>query len=131
MKLELIPSDEITPEDLDWLETIPEIGKVGYKEMRFKVLTGEWMFWRFRGKAQGAAVGYPENGKLFIYYLRAERFFGNITKDDLLEAARDVGFNSIRALVQKPAVKFGLARIGFVEDKTGPDWAEMELSNGR
>ena len=127
---------KISPDDLDlfdasWLEPIPGVKKVEFRSMMRKVKEGEWSVWRLQPPASGIAVAYPEDGKLFIYYLRGFKLFATLTKEDLLEAARLEGLSGCQAEASSKAMIILLKRIGFKPILKTEIGTLLELEDGR
>ena len=127
--------EKVAPTDLDlfdasWLEPISSVKKVEFRKMLQRIETGEWWVWRFKEPSSGIAVAYPEDGKLFIYYLRGYNLFANLHTEDLLEAARAEGLKGCMAETSRKGILLFLKRLGFkviFRDQNG--WL-LELEDG-
>lgn len=120
--------DELEPE---WLEVIPGVNKVDLQFMLKRIESGQWHLWRLPAPAKGIAVTYPYQGKLFIYYLRGLGLFGNLTREDLLQAAKSVGLSGLMAEAKGAAMVRILKSLGFVVTDDSPECKVLELSDGR
>lgn len=130
MKFQKIPFDELDILDLDWIEPIKGVGKIDVKVMSKEIALGNWDARRLPAPAQGIAVTYPDDGLLFIYYLRGRGLFGSITKQDLLDAAEVDGLNGVAAHVDNKAMYKLLSNLTFVPIEHMSDgYIRMELRN--
>lgn len=124
-------SENIDILDLDWLEEIPSVRKADFKAMVWKVTNGEWQLWRLGAPAQGVAVTYPWEGRLFIYYLRGTGLFATLTREDLLSVARLCALDGCMAETSSRAMLRILKSLGFEIMTEGPERWTLELRNGR
>lgn len=115
-----------------WLRRIEGLRKVDFVWMLQALESGEAKLWRLPLPAQGVAVTYPEDGLLFIYYLHGRGLFGRLTKEDLLNAAREEGLTGVRAWVHNSRMKRILGRLGFsLVPGAAIGATAMELRDGR
>lgn len=128
-----VPPEDSIPLLERWLNPrTANCGKIDLDEIRVKVLSDEWDLWRLLAPARGIAVTYPEEGQLFIHYLRGKGLFGTVNKETLLSAARDEGLKGMSAEVRSDAHARLLGSVGFKVAECSPlgVW-KMELTDGR
>lgn len=132
MRFEIVRWEQLSDDDRKWLEPMPGVDKPNFREMQQKLVDGEWWIFRLPWPAQGLAVGFPDEGRLFIYYLRGYQLFSTVTSEDLLAAARAVNLHGMRAETRKLGVLKLLLNKGFRLTKItdGPIYG-VELDNVR
>ena len=114
-----------------WLRPIPGVPKVDFQLMQAMLAEGKWDAWWLTDGPSGIAVSYPEDGVLFVYYLRANKLFGMLSKEDLLAVAYGEGLDGLKAQTKVPGVVRLLQAVGFEHDGFDHDAWIMELSDGR
>lgn len=123
--------EEITQADLDWLAPIPGVRKISFAKMQEWVLAGLWDFLRIPEPAQGVAVVYPWEGRLFVHYLHGRDLFATLTTKDLLDLARSYGLKGIAAETKVRGIARILRGLGFKTESIAPGHWIAELEDGR
>lgn len=119
---------ELSKADLKWIKPLK------YSDMDLmiqKILNGEWFVFRVTGTATGLSVGYPDEGRLFIYYLRGRGLFDNLTSEDLLSIAQRCGLRGMSAICHSFGMLQFLTKIGFYLVASEPAGWYMELDDVR
>lgn len=131
MIFEKVLPEEISPTDLAWLAPIPGVRKASFAQMQEWVLAGLWDFLRIPEPAQGVAVVYPWEGRLFVHYLRGRDLFATLTTKDLLDLARSYGLHGVIAETQVKGIARILRGLGFKVESVAPGHWIAELQDGR
>lgn len=119
MKVEKVEFDQITEDDKKWLTPMPGVEKPELRVMMQRIKFGSLDLWRFRPPSIGVAVTYPDEGRLFIYYLQGYRILDTLSKEDLLDLATSQGLSGMRAETHKLGVLKLLINRGFKHIRTG------------
>lgn len=130
LRFQKIKPAEMSLQDMEWLKEIPSVRKNNFRKMLAHVFDGEWDLRRLPEPAKGVAVTYPEDGKLFIYYLHGTGLFGRLTKEDLLQAARDDGLSGVTCICNTTSRRRLLERVGFQVTGFSEGAWDMELEDG-
>jgi len=104
--------------------------KVDFKELNAKVESGEWTLWRLGEPSKGVAVTYPNQGTLYVHYLRGVGLFDSLTPEDLQRVVHNVGLKAMVADVVKASRKILLSSVGFQTIMEDNGTWTMELSCG-
>jgi hypothetical protein len=131
LRFEKIPPGEMSLEDMTWFREIKSVRKNDFKKMVGRVFDGEWDLRRLPAPAKGLAVTYPEDGKLFIYYLHGSGLFGSLNKEDLLQAARDDGLKGVACITNTTSRRRLLERVGFRVTGFSEGAWDLELDDGQ
>jgi hypothetical protein len=130
MRFEKVDPREIPLETMEWLKPIESVKKVVFDHMVHMIFSHKWDLRALPKPASGAAVTYPFEGKLFIYYLRGRGLFSSLNREDLLQAARDDGLTGVMAETSNPATLRLLLKVGFKPIDSGPFGTVVELQDG-
>ncbi len=131
MRFEKLAVADMTLADMEWLKPISSVKKVVFRVMVENLASKKWDLRRLPAPASGLAVTYPDEGKLFIYYLHGRGLFGSLNKEDLLQAARDDGLVGVAAETSNRATLRLLQNIGFEITSAGPFGWCVELQDGQ
>lgn len=127
-----VPYGELDVFSATWLEELTCVPKRDFQKMVSMLEADQWDLWNLPNPASGVAVTYPKDDLLFIHYLHGRRLFGNLTKEVLLQAARDEGLKGMKAEVQTLSRAWLLASVGFrTLDTDLESYWVMELRDGR
>lgn len=113
MRFELRSWESLSDDEKAWLAPMPGVDKPDFRLMRHKLETNQWWLFKLPFPAEGLAVGFPDDGKLFIYYLRGYQLFGTVSAEDLCDAARHVGLSGMKAETRKLGVLKLMLNKGF------------------
>lgn len=131
MIFEKVPPERISQTDLEWLAPIPGVKKAAFTQMKEWVQKGLWDLLRIPSPAEGIAVVYPWEGRLFVHYLHGKDLFATLTTKDLLDLARSYGLRGVAAETQVKGVARILRGLGFKVESVAPGHWIAELEDGR
>lgn len=108
-----VPWGQYNLVDYAWLEPAADLQKMDHRKMMSNLQSGVFKMWRLRPPAEGIAVTFPFEGRLFVYYLHGTGFFDTLNKENLLEVAKSEGLSGMMAETTSKGIKKILERFGF------------------